>query len=329
MKNIRQIALAVFITLAALSCSNTGEIHKISARVLKHKYFPNLSSASGVEFSGGRIYLIGDDLPYLFKLDKDWNIVDKRKIAGIDSLVNGRTPKKLKTDFESIALLEEAGLKQLLLLSSGSKKVTRDTAFLLTGLNNESVFKKSMRPIFNAIKQQAGLEHENRINIEGLAFSENKAYLLHRGNVSENFIVELDRAAFMAFIKSESSLLPGLNIYPFDLPDSDSVAAGFSGACVLPGHQGLLFTASLENTKNEIDDGTVLGSYLGFVPFSTMAEGKYVAELITANGKPLQKKLEGITTKSMNGNNIVVLAVSDNDDGSSDLYEIVLKINHE
>ncbi|MCF6169885.1 MAG: hypothetical protein L3J66_02770 [Bacteroidales bacterium] len=329
MKNPRQIILSLFAVFALISCTNTEDIHSLGAKLVQHKYFPHLSSASGVEFSEGDIYLIGDDSPFLFQLDESWNIVGKQKIAGIDTLVNGRIPKRLKTDLESVALLEEAGLKQLLLLPSGSKEITRDTAFLIFLKSDATLFKKNMRPVFNTIKQQAGLEMENSINIEGLAFSKNKAYLLHRGNVSKNFIVEMDRTELLAFIKSERGTVPELKIYPFALPYSDGVAAGFSGLCVLPAHQGLLFTASLENTKNEIDDGTVLGSYLGFIPFSKMAEGKFVAELIRINGEMLAKKLEGITLKSVKGKNIVVLAVSDNDDGSSDLYEIALKINPE
>ena len=329
MNKLTQITLTIIIAILMVSCSNSGEVKSISTQVIKHKYFPHLASASGIEFYGGKIYIIGDDLPFLFTLDENWNIIGKEKIAGVDSIVNGRTPKKLKADFESMALLEEAGEKQLLILSSGSKKTKRDTAFLISNSGNSKIHKKNMRPVYNAIKEEAGLKPNNKINIEGLAFSENKAYLLHRGNVSKNFIVEIEREALLAFIKSESILVPAMKVYPFNLPSDKGVAAGFSGACVLPEHSGLLFTASLENTSNEIDDGAVLGSYVGFVSFTKMNEGAIVAELITENGKTLQKKQEGITVKLISENKIIILTVCDNDDGSSDLYEIELKINEE
>jgi len=327
MKSLLQFSILILYVIAAVSCSNRGEVNRIHSKIIKHKYFPHLASASGVEFINGNIYIVGDDSPFLFQLDENWNIFSKQKISGVDSIVNGRTPKKLKADFESMALFEEAGEKQLLILSSGSKKIKRDTAFLVSLSGDEKRLKKSMRPVFNAIKKEAGLNPENKINIEGLAFSEKKAYLLHRGNVSENFIIEIEREALLAFIKSETSLVPALKVYAFDLPKDKGVAAGFSGICILPGYSGVLFTASLENTSNEIDDGTILGSYLGFISFSKMSEGKFVAELLLADGKTLQKKQEGITVKSISGNRVVALTVCDNDDGSSDLYEIELKIN--
>ena len=329
MKNFAQFVLTVIVAISMVSCSNSGEVKSISTKVLKHKYFPHLASASGVEFINGEIYIVGDDSPFLFQLDKNWNIISKQKISGVDSIVNGRTPKKLKADFESMALLDEAEEKLLLILSSGSKRTKRDTAFLVSLSGNKKPFKRNMRPVFDAIKKEVGLKPGNKINIEGLAFSDNKTYLLHRGNVSENFIIEMEKETLLAFIKSETDLIPAIKVYPFKLPSDKGVAAGFSGACILPEHSGLLFTASLENTANEIDDGAVLGSYLGFVSFKTMKEGKFVAELITENGETLQKKQEGITIKSLNKNQVIILTVCDNDDGSSDLFEIELKINEE
>jgi hypothetical protein len=329
MKRFLQPSLTLFLIVTAVSCSNQTGIKNISTRLLKHKYFPQLSSASGVGFFEGKIYLVGDDLPYLFQLDENWNIINKQKISGIDSLVNGRSPKQLKADFESLAIFDEAGEKQLLILSSGSKKPSRDTAFLLSLSGNGVMFKKNMRPVYHAIKQAAGMKPENKINIEGLAFSEDKVYLLHRGNISGNLIIEIERDQLIAFIQGKTDLLPGLSVFRFKLPGNEGVSAGFSGACVLPGQPGLLFTASLEKTNNEIDDGAVLGSYLGFVPFATMKEGKFISKLITEKGNPLQKKQEGITVQSINGNKITVLTVCDNDNGSSDLFEIELRINQE
>ncbi len=328
MKNLLLISLAF--VLQFVSCTNPGEIRSLSAKVTKHKYFPGLSSASGVVFSDGFIYLVGDDLPFLFKLDENWNVAGKRKIAGIDSIVNGRTPKSLKADFESMALLEESGSKQLLIFSSGSKRTTRDTAFLLPLSPGGPVFSKNMRPFYEAIIKMANLPAANTINIEGLAVSDDRIFLLHRGNVSENFMIETKRNALLAFIRNDTSALPELKVYPFKLPSSDSVAAGFSGACVLPAYGGLLFTASLESTANETDDGAVLGSYLGFVPFSKLASGEYLSVMVLKeDGSPLQKKLEGVSVKEENDGKINIFAVCDNDDGSSDIFEIALKINQE
>jgi len=84
MKNFAQFVLTVIVAITMVSCSNSGEVKSIKAKVLKHKYFPHLASASGVEFVNGEIYIVGDDSPFLFQLDESWNIVSKQKISGID-----------------------------------------------------------------------------------------------------------------------------------------------------------------------------------------------------------------------------------------------------
>lgn len=328
-RNYLPFVLLVFLNLAVASCSNSGKVNKITTDITQHKFFPKLSSASGVEVINKKIMFVGDDLPFLFTLDEQWNVIKKQKISGIDSIVNGRTPKSLKADFESIAVLVKNGRPNYLIMSSGSEIVTRDTAFLVPIHDDGTVIKKNMRPLYDVIKQKASLNSTNEINIEGLAFSHQNAYLMHRGNVSENFIVELDLSSFLDFLVTENQTIPEMNIYNFNLPRDEKVSSGFSGACFLPELNGLLFTASLESTTNEIDDGAILGSYIGFIGLPDLKTGDYHAELITQNGKTLLKKQEGITVKSKDGNKYQVLTVCDNDDGSSDLFEIVLTINQE
>lgn len=191
MKNHIRIILFVFIGLAIVSCSESEKVNNISSEVIKHKYFPELSSASGIEFIDVHIKFVGDDLPYLFTLDDQWNVIGKEKISGIDSIVNGRTPKSLKADFESIGLLKKNKKSYLLILSSGSESVTRDTAFLVSLQGDKAIINKNMRPLYDVIKQEADLETTNEINIEGLAFSPQKAYLFHRGNVSELSLIHI------------------------------------------------------------------------------------------------------------------------------------------
>jgi hypothetical protein len=60
-----------------------------------------------------------------------------------------------------------------------------------------------------------------------------------------------------------------------------------------------------------------------------MDKGTSVATLFTDKmNKVINKKLESIVIKSKINNKLVVLSVSDNDDGSSDIFEINVDLNN-
>ncbi len=72
----------------------------------------------------------------------------------------------------------------------------------------EKIISRNLRPLYEDIKLQSGLATINEINIEGSAFSDKHAYLLHRGNVSENIIIEIDRVTFLDFLKTKLAMKP-------------------------------------------------------------------------------------------------------------------------
>ncbi len=290
-------------------------------------HLTELSSASGIGVFNQTNYIVGDDSPWLYELDNDLNIISKTQISTKHKLVNGRTPKKFKADFECAEIINDNDSIKLVVISSGSSPVTRDTAFIINISDTGIIVKRNIRPLYEAIKLKAGLPSANEINIEGIAFSMDDAYLFHRGNVSENIIIKIDRSSFIGYLKNGNPI-PSFNIYKFNLPNYKGVASGFSGACLNPDNSGLLFTASMEDTKDEIADGKVLGSFVGVIPFSGMEMGKYYTSLLLENNTPLEKKLEGISVSSISKNGqIKVITVCDNDDGTSDIIRFSLHIN--
>ena len=180
--------------------------------------------------------------------------------------------------------------------------------------------------MYEKIKIEAGIGEDDEINIEGLAVSGNKIFLLHRGNVSGNLVVSTDKDQLLDYILDLDSEVPAIFVYRFQLPEYNGTKSGFSGACMLPGDRGILFTASLEETSSVYDDGNVAGSYIGVIPLDGIMQGSYNAALVMKNGEVLAKKLEGIAVKSAQDNKIDVFVVSDNDDGTSDLFEFRIKI---
>lgn len=322
--------------LQLISCKTSNNEH-IHLQHIKIKHLPELSSASGICIYSNDIYLVGDDTPWLYKLDGNFNIVDSTKISAIDTLFEGRTPKYLKADFESMEIISDNGKSEIVIISSGSLPQTRDTAYIV-GLSDSNLkYSKNLRPLYEKIKLDAQITGANEINIEGIAFSDNDAYLLHRGNVSENIIIRINRKDFISYIKQQTAL-PKFDIYRLNLPSYKGVTSGFSGVCLNPDNSGLIFTASIEDTQDEINDGKVLGSFIGIIPFVGLQNGDFTATLITNNDQVLEKKIEGITailrdTKigmSSKSNKLSIITVCDNDNGTSDIitFDFFLNISN-
>ena len=323
--NLRAL-LAVLTVVALFSCSQKKPV--IKTEVTRHAHLSGLPSASGVEYVRNETFIVGDDIRWLLTLNDSWKITDSLALSSVDTLVNNRTPGKVKADFESMANFKYQNNDYLLVLSSGSRQISRDTAYLVNLTNGKSITRKNTRSLYEEIKQKAGIPEDSEINIEGLAVSINTVYIFHRGNVNKNFMASADLKSFMQYLTEENSPLPELSINYFNLPEHNDVVSGFSGACIYPGQSGILFTASLEDTKSETADGTIMGSYIGYIPFDGLSKGTYYASLLTGdNGKAVFAKLESITVKAYKSNKIDALAVSDNDDGSSDIYELELEMN--
>lgn len=266
--------------------------------------------------------MVGDDSPWLFLLNEKNEISDKIKLSPIDPGENNRVPKNLKADFEAMEKLSIDGIEYLMVISSGSSEVSRDTAYLISVNTEWTIKKRNLRPLYETLKQTANISGKDEINIEGIAIHLKKTYLLHRGNVSGNFIAVLDTDQLVNYISNSSNQIPEVEIIPFDLPVYKNQKSGFSGACISPDGINIVFTASLEETNDVVNDGRVLGSYVGLIGLDNLSDGEYEAVLIKRDGKTLEKKLEGISIKSSSKNKMKALVVCDNDDGTSDLFEM-------
>jgi len=273
--------------------------------------------------------MVGDDMRWLVSLDDEWKVTGKLALSAIDTMVNNRTPWNVKADFESIASFNFEDTDYLLVLSSGSMVNSRDTAHIIRLGDSLTSYKKNIRDLYEDIKSLAGIPDNNEINIEGLAVSNSAAYLFHRGNVYENFFVEIQLNSLMNYLLSGNNNLPAMKIYKVDLPDYKEIPSGFSGACFMPDQSAILYTASLEDTDSELYDGEILGSFIGYIPLDKLDAGVSFASLLKdKNDLPINKKLESIVIKSVSDNKLLVLSVSDNDDGSSDIFEMNVYLNN-
>jgi hypothetical protein len=86
----------------------------------------------------------------------------------------------------------------------------------------------------------------------------------------------------------------------------------------------LLFSASVEQTTDWKKDGPVLGSYIGVMKVSNAAI-RLTGLLTHPDGKVSLNKVESVAyLKTEENGDIMLAAISDNDDGRSKLMEIRL-----
>ena len=284
-----------------------------------------IPSGSGLVKAGKYFYLISDDSPFFFKLDSGFNVIEKNAIPNHQKSTDYRIPKLNKPDYESASLGEINGEEYLLAFGSGSKSPERDSLLIVNLNDPKSAQTYSLRPFYDLIKTQANLTDED-INVEGSTIIGEDLFLFNRG---KNVLIQTNWAKIIIFLKGGPNMLaPEIRNYRIKLPQIQGIDPGFSGACKLGNENKILFTASVENTKNWIEDGEILGSFVGILNVEKLAsEPLENAVLLTGkNGTPVIEKVESIEfiKREANGN-LKVLALTDDDKGGSKILEITLK----
>lgn len=305
----------------------TAEIAAINmkAQVENFRELDSIPSGSGLVKSGEDFYLISDDSPYFFKLDKSFNLLEKNAIQKGQKTTDYRISKNTKPDYECAALVEIKGEKYLIAFGSGSKSPERDQLLLvnLKDLKNGKTY--SLKAFYDLVKTTANLADED-LNVEGCAIIGEDLFLFNRG---KNVLIQTNWARIILFLKGgENTLQPEIKTYRIPLPQIKGIDPGFSGACQLGSENKILFTASVENTQNWVDDGEILGSMVGILNVETLAEKplENVIILTDKTGAPVIEKVESIEflQREKNGS-IKVLALTDDDLGGSKILEITIQ----
>ena len=183
----------------------------------------------------------------------------------------------------------------------------------------------SLQACYDVLRAMPEIGH-GIINLEGLASSADQLYMLQRGNISGlNVVITYDLRSFYEWMTGKTYLLPAPAIQPYSLLSLAGIQAGFSGATLVPNTSILLFTASLENTSNEIDDGESLGSLIGLIDLHQPDTIQTSCLLLMEDGQPYRGKVESIAVLERSGNTIRAIAVTDNDLGGSEMMEIELR----
>ena len=292
---------------------------ELNIEILSWQILKEVPSASGIVKFKEDFYVIGDDSPYLFHIDKNFNLLSKTLIYSSEKLQGDAIPKIDKPDFEAMEMVSET---EILIFGSGSKSPERDVCVLVE-LGKEIIFKEYDISLFYDYIRKMEIMQDYELNIEGLAVYGNLLYLFNRGR---NIIFSFSYKEFMTYCKTGTSFpIPKTNL--FSLPKINGLEAGFSGATTFKEKPYFIFTAAVEDAPNAYEDGDILGSFIGVIE---MKNGEISNEILIKQipnpGFPL--KVESvIIDKIISETQTDLVLVTDNDGSPSEIIRLRITLD--
>ena len=279
-------------------------------KILSQKVQEALPSASGIVKCQGFYYAIGDDAPFLFKLNDAFDIIARYPIHPMaDDLKVERIAKKDKPDFEALEMVSE---NEMIGFGSGSKSPERDEFVSIVMQDPVDVKKYKLTAFYNGLKNMEILK-DSELNIEAATYSNEVLYLFNR---RKNVIFSVNYKDFLAFLENNAPF-PAIQYTAFELPKINGIEAGFSGATVSPGTGNILVTSSVENTDNAYDDGEILGSFIGVISLEN-TDIKSPIHWIPIDNQDKPLKVESITIDhEITEREVDVVLTTDSDGGQS------------
>ncbi len=285
--------------------------------ILHWQNLEDIPSASGIVKFKDHFYVIGDDSPYLFCIDGNFNLVSKTLIYSSEKSQDGIIAKIDKPDFEAMEMISET---EMLVFGSGSKSPERDVCVWVE-IGEEAIdFKQYDISEFYAYLKSLNAMKGHELDIEGLAVHNDILFLLNR---ARNFIFSFPLKEFLEYCRGNSTF-PIPKTQYFDLPKIEGLQSGFSGATFLGNN--LLFTSSVEDSPNSYEDGEILGSFLGLLSYQNgeFSRDPYITK-IPNPGFPL--KVESIIVENViSDSEVQVIVVTDNDGEPSQILRLLVKL---
>ncbi|ALW86522.1 hypothetical protein AUC43_16390 [Hymenobacter sedentarius] len=286
----------------------------MTATVLAETSIAGLPSASGIELIGPVAYVISDDAPFVYLLDAaTLAVTGQVRLFESAEFGSGRIPKKTKADAEALtALTWPDGAAGVLVLGSGSTPL-RETGWFVP-VAGGAAQPVALAPLYALLR--AHLPAGARLNVEAAASSDTELLLFQRTTEVANgaLMFRLPLAATLQFLACGGPA-PGVAApLSFELPHINGRPAGFSGASFV--HERLFVSASVEETKDSVLDGQVLGSFIGVLDEQHTAAT--FARLVWADGRAYIGKVEGLAVRrTLEPNRWELLLVTDDDAGGS------------
>jgi hypothetical protein len=316
---INSVFIGALLTLVFFGCEQP---QTMKVKLITRKELKGIPSASGIEKIDHHFWVVGDNSPWLFELDSTLEVINRIAIHDTTDLISGVLDKTSKHDSEAMISFERSGMNYLLLIGSGSKE-SRKKAKLINTKNGEMLDEYDLAPFFEIVKEEAKLDGED-LNIEAAACLNDRLYLFNRG---KNRMISLKFTQFLDFLNKRTDEIK-IKWVTIDLPRLDGIQSGFSGATADEEYDRIIFTASVENTSNWVDDGAVSGSYIGVINLKD-AHHHYVPESILLKDEfgVLEIKVESVAIDESTDKILNCILVTDSDGGESEILSIELELN--
>jgi len=285
--------------------------------VESEKIFDSIPSASGIAVRNEIAYIVCDDGTGVYKIELKNFHQEKIAITGLP-FNEYREDKSIKHDFESACFAKWQNREYLVAIGSGSGSA-RDSMLMVNTGNYADQKMLSLDKFYKQLLLATSTD-STQLNIEGLTIAGDSLIVLNRGN---NLMLTCNVHDFFSFLVNGSNRFPEIRVRKVALPAIEKHEARFSGICTID-EKRLLFCASVENTPDWTKDGPVLGSYFGIY---SLEERRVTATYLLKDreGKALKEKIESVDILHNTKDDLIFLATSDNDNGSSKLFQIRLK----
>ncbi|HVE61517.1 MAG TPA: hypothetical protein VNA26_06845 [Chitinophagaceae bacterium] len=310
MKKCKICSLAIILILSISNSSVAQEI-----KLLKTTRFPHYPSASTIAIYNNRIYIIGDDAPYMLIVDTNHKVLDSTRLF---SSTTKRINKEEKADIESSFLSNKSNNTYLVALSSFStRKRNKYIVFNLTQKGKKAKIKNQRSLFAGGISEW---------NIEGATWIDRYLIMSNRANLSH----KINHLLIVDFHLRRGIRQKKIKVIPITFPQEQAVT-GISGLTYVEKTDVLLFTASTEKTLNSYDDGEIGESFLGIIENgSAKITGENIKPDTLLNlsklfGNKSLQKIESIAVESDKEKYMIIHLAADNDNGESTLFKIQLK----
>lgn len=270
-------------------------------------------SGSGIGYANGKLYAIGDDSPFLYAINTDFQIENKILLyqESEENFKGNRIKKKKKMDFETLEMISD---KELVIFGSGSKSPQRDV-FIRVILEDKPVIERYfISSFYDTIRNSKPLKNAE-LNIEATAYNNGFLYLFNRAN---NVIIKTNYQTFLKSLKTNQ--VPDLSFSQAKLPIIEGVEAGFSGATFLSNSE-IVVTASVEATDDAYNDGEIIGSLIGIVNISNFDQPEIKSFTNIPNAEQ-NLKVESVTVVSASEKDCTMVLITDDDQGNTRLIKI-------
>jgi len=250
-----------------------------------------IGSASGLINKENSLYIISDNSSaiYEYKMEgetlKSYPIIENKN-------AQENIPKKIKPDFESIAVYGD----DCYIFGSGSTE-NRNKMIQFSTSKKEKIKETDLTNLYAVMQNFSKIKSED-FNIEGAIYTGEKWFLFNRGNGAsgKNGI----------FTIGGNNLTDDFSVLynQFALPKIKGIQSSFTDAVLV--RDKIYFLATVENTASTYEDGIVYGTFLGRLDLEKMK--------IDFTQKISDKqKFEGLSVKLEEEKSIEFYLCEDND----------------